>query len=65
MTRDALPEVSEPSPVAVDPCAAARCEAQAVRSVVLQLGGRDRAVRFCEVHAARRDGAPTARPVDR
>ncbi len=50
----ALPEVSEPSTVAVDPCAAARCSEQAETDVPLRIGGRVLPVRLCGVHAARR-----------
>jgi hypothetical protein len=51
--------VSEPSTAAVDPCAAARCEHQAQRSVPLRLGGDLRDVRFCDGHAERWSAAST------
>lgn len=53
MHSDALPEVSEASTAAVDPCVAARCASQASRDVVLRLGGQDRSVRLCDAHAVR------------
>lgn len=53
MSNHDLPEVSESSTAAVDPCAAARCEHQATRTVPLRLGGDLRDVRLCERHAER------------
>jgi uncharacterized protein (DUF2126 family) len=60
-----LPEVSEPS-AALDPCAAARCEHQAERSIPLVLGGEPTDVPLCEKHAVRwaaaaRSSPPSAR----
>lgn len=53
MPRNSLPEVSEPSTVAVDPCVAARCDLPAAQGVALHIGGRDQVVRLCTVHAER------------
>ena len=61
MPSHSLPEVSEPSTVAVDPCVAARCAHPAERAVVLRIGGRDQSVRLCETHAVRM--APRPVPV--
>lgn len=62
MPTHALPEVSECSTVAVDPCVAARCVHQATSDVVLRLGGRDRSVRLCDAHAVRLARVPRAVP---
>lgn len=53
MPNHSLPEVSEPSAVAVDPCAAARCDLPAATAVPLRLGGQERPVRLCAAHALR------------
>ena len=53
MPNHTVPEVSEPSAVAVDPCAAARCDLPAETAVPLRLGGQERQVRLCAAHAVR------------
>ena len=53
MPNHSVPEVSEPSAVAVDPCATARCDLPAETAVPLRLGGQERQVRLCARHAAR------------